>query len=401
MDTLAPSSRRCFPAFTTLVALFLATDPLRISIVANNPGFQANFGRMSPLPPSAVARDLSNRLQRAEIISTSGFGGPESLAFDPNGNGPYTGVADGRIMLWNGAEIGWTEFAYTSPNWTTACIPKDPTSPNLKLEHICGRPLGLRFNKSSGDLFIADAYFGLMVVGPQGGVARSLTTEAEGQAFTFTNDLDLDTDGFVYFTDTSAKYSRRQFVLTAFAWDNSGRLLRYNTATNETQVLARGLIAPNGVSMSKDGSFVVVAEGISASLLRYWVKGPKAGTVELFALSPGHPDNVRRNEKGEFWVAMHCKRSRFIEVTSPRPWIRATIARLPIPVRHIYALMLAAKPHAMLARFSETGEVLEVVEDTEGKVVKLASEGEERLGKLWVGSAIVPQIAMLPLFLSP
>ncbi|MCO5600852.1 hypothetical protein L7F22_054969 [Adiantum nelumboides] len=379
-------------------ALFLGFDPMKMSITSRYPDFVANYGRLAPWEPSsAVSSDKLNRLQEARILKTPEFGGPESLAFDGQGKGPYTGVADGRIMLWNGPDVGWTYFAHTSPNWSEACIPANPTAPNLELEHICGRPLGLRFNKTSGDLYIADAYFGLMVVDAQGGLAHSLTSEAVNQPFTFTNDLDLDADGSVYFTDTSSKYPRKQFVLTAFAWDNTGRLLRYNTLTKETKVLKGGLVAPNGVSLSKDGSFLVVAEGIAARLLRYWLKGPNAGKMEEFALSPGHPDNVRRNEKGEFWVGMHCKRSSFIERTSPHPWLRTMIARLPIPLPYVYSLMLAARPHAMLARFSEAGELLQVLEDSEGKVVKIVSEGEERDGTLWISSAVVPQLALFSL----
>lgn len=79
----------------------------------------------------------------------------------------------------------------------------------LKNEHICGRPLGLRFDKRTGDLYIADAYFGLLKVGPQGGLAAPLTTEAEGVPFNFTNDLDIDEEGNVYFTDSSTNYQRR------------------------------------------------------------------------------------------------------------------------------------------------------------------------------------------------
>jgi len=40
--------------------------------------------------------------------------GPESIAFDPLGRGPYTGLADGRIVFWN--SHSWVDFAYTSPN---------------------------------------------------------------------------------------------------------------------------------------------------------------------------------------------------------------------------------------------------------------------------------------------
>lgn len=89
------------------------------------------------------------------------------------------------------------------------CDPKPSPLSYLKNEHICGRPLGLRFDKKTGDLYIADAYFGLLKVGPEGGLATSLTTEAEGVPLRFTNDLDIDEEGNIYFTDSSTKYQRR------------------------------------------------------------------------------------------------------------------------------------------------------------------------------------------------
>lgn len=78
------------------------------------------------------------------------------------------------------------------------------------LEHVCGRPLGLRFDKKTGDLYIADAYLGLFVVGPAGGLASPVITEANGQPFRFTNDMDIDEEeDVIYFTDTSTDYYRR------------------------------------------------------------------------------------------------------------------------------------------------------------------------------------------------
>ena len=41
--------------------------------------------------------------------------GPESITFDCNGDGPYTGISDGRILKWQGSKHGWKEFAITSP----------------------------------------------------------------------------------------------------------------------------------------------------------------------------------------------------------------------------------------------------------------------------------------------
>lgn len=53
-------------------------------------------------------------LHSATVIPVPGAIGPESLIFDPNGEGPYTGVADGRILKWQGDGRGWTDFAVTS-----------------------------------------------------------------------------------------------------------------------------------------------------------------------------------------------------------------------------------------------------------------------------------------------
>lgn len=96
------------------------------------------------------------------------------------------------------------------------CDPKPSALSYLRNEHICGRPLGLRFDKRTGDLYIADAYMGLLKVGPEGGLAMPLVTEAEGVPLGFTNDLDIDEDGTVYFTDSSINYQRRYVFLYSF-----------------------------------------------------------------------------------------------------------------------------------------------------------------------------------------
>ena len=100
------------------------------------------------------------------------------------------------------------------------CDPKPSLLDHLKDEDICGRPLGLRFDKKTGDLYIADAYFGIMKVGPEGGLATSLTTEADGVPLRFTNDLDVDEDGNVYFTDSSSVFQRRfvSFLLSCLVF---------------------------------------------------------------------------------------------------------------------------------------------------------------------------------------
>ena len=76
-------------------------------------------------------------------------------------------------------------------------------------ESVCGRPLGLQFHPKTGDLYIADAYLGLMKVGPGGGEGEVLATEAGGVPFNFVNGVDVDhATGDVYFTDSSTVYTR-------------------------------------------------------------------------------------------------------------------------------------------------------------------------------------------------
>ena len=86
------------------------------------------------------------------------------------------------------------------------------TDPNK--EPICGRPLGLKFDRKTCNLYITDAYFGLLIVGQNGGVAKTLATSTfnGGPPFKYLNNLDVDDQtGVVYFTESSRVFERRYF----------------------------------------------------------------------------------------------------------------------------------------------------------------------------------------------
>lgn len=384
--------RGLISAFFLLLALYCAVDPFNHSAISGFPDFVSYKIDMPDWSIVPKERDRENLLQRSEIRFLNQVQGPESVAFDPLGRGPYTGVADGRILFWNGEK--WTDFACTSSNRSELCDPKPSPFGYLKNEHICGRPLGLRFDKKSGDLYIADAYLGLMKVGPGGGVATSLVTEAEGVPLRFTNDLDLDDEGNVYFTDSSTKYQRRNFLQLVFSGDDSGRVLKYDPNTKKTTVLVRNLQFPNGVSLSKDGSFLVFCEGSIGRLRRYWLKGEKAGTSEVFAILHGFPDNVRTNEKGEFWVAVHCHRNLYTHLCARYPKLRTWVLKLPISAQIQFMIHIGGWPHGIVVKYNEEGKLMQILEDRQGKVVKAVSEVEERDGKLWMGSVLMPFVAV-------
>lgn len=381
--------------FFLILAIYCGTDPFKQSAIYEFPDFEALKVDMPDWSQVPAEKDEEDLLQKSEIKFLNQVQGPESMAFDPQGRGPYTGVADGRILFWNGES--WVDFAYTSNNRSGLCDPKPSPLSYLKNEHICGRALGLRFDKQTGDLYIADAYLGLMKVGPEGGVATSLTTEAEGVPLRFTNDLDIDGEGNIYFTDSSTKYQRRNFMHLVFSADDSGRVLKYNPNTKETTVLLHNLQFPNGLSLSKDGSFFVLCEGSIGRLQKYWLKSEKAGTSEVMAILPGFPDNVRTNEKGEFWVAIHCRRTYYTYLCALYPKVRKFLLKLPVPAKIQYLLHIGGRLHAVVAKYSPEGKLLQILEDRRGKVVKAVSEVEEKDGKLWIGSVLMPFVAVYQL----
>ncbi|XP_071706955.1 protein STRICTOSIDINE SYNTHASE-LIKE 3-like [Rutidosis leptorrhynchoides] len=383
---------RIIAGIILVAAVYCGLDPFRHSAIVDFPDFESLIVEMPAWTDVPNDKDTENLLQNSNTKILNEIQGPESVAFDPLGRGPYTGAADGRILFWNGNL--WTDFAYTSSNRSKICDPKPTIFDYLKTEHICGRPLGLRFDKRTGDLYIADAYLGLLKVGPEGGLATPLATEAEGVPLRFTNDLDIDDDGNIYFTDSSTKYQRRNYLHLVFSADNSGRVLKYDPITKKATVLLRNLQFPNGVSLSKDKSFFVYAEGCKGRLMKYWLKGEKAGTTEVMAILPGFPDNVRTNENGEFWVALHTRRTMYSYISAIHTTLRTFLLKLPIPIKFHYLLSIGGRLHAVVVKYSADGKILKILEDTQGKVVRAVSEVEEKDGKLWLGSVLMSFIAV-------
>ncbi|KAJ1281502.1 hypothetical protein BS78_04G310900 [Paspalum vaginatum] len=284
-----------------------------------------------------------------------GVHGAESLAFDRRGQGPYAGVSDGRVLKWGGDANGWATFAYSaSYKNTPACTAS--TDRTADDEAVCGRPLGLQFYHKTGELYIADASLGLMKVSPGGGEAEVLATGAGGVPFSFVNGLDVDqSTGDVYFTDSSTVYRRPHNTQIMINRDATGRLMRYDARARRVTVLRSGLPYPNGVAMSADRTHVVVAHTGAGRVFRYWVRGAKAGRYERLADLPGYADNIRRDARGGYWVALN----------------REKIDAKP-PVKHLVGVRLdaAGAEH----------------EDIVGPKGITLSDVAEKDGKLWLGS---------------
>lgn len=133
--------------------------------------------------------------------------------------------------------------------------------------------------------------------------------------------------------------------------------------------------------------------------MRYWLEGPRAGQVEVFADLPGFPDNVRLSSGGggggRFWVAIDCCRTAAQEVFAKRPWLRTLYFKLPLTMRTL-GKMVSMRMHTLVALLDGEGDVVEVLEDRGGEVMRLVSEVREVGRKLWIGTVAHNHIATIP-----
>ncbi|KAM0837063.1 hypothetical protein ACQ4PT_061909 [Festuca glaucescens] len=296
-----------------------------------------------------------------ELIPVDGgAAGPESVAFGAGGEGPYAGVSDGRVIRWLPEERRWVDHSSAAaPELLDGCRgSQDPMK-----EHNCGRPLGLKFNNKTGELYVADAYFGLRVVSPEDNVSRPLGRQHAGSPFSFANGVEIDHEtGVVYFTETSTRFPRREFLNIVVSGDATGRLLKYDPSNNEVEVLVDGLAFPNGILMSEDRSHLLVAETTTGKIHKYWLKTPKASTLEELVQLPGFPDNIKASPRGGFWVGLHGKRGKIAEWSTTYPWLRRLVMKLPPRrVQRIMAFLSRFGRHVIALRVTGEGEITEEI----------------------------------------
>ena len=214
-----------------------------------------------------------------EQIAIGNVNKPEAIAFDANGL-MYTANEDGRIIVLNRDGSNPQDYAQTG-----------------------GRPLGLKFDLN-GNLIVADAYQGLLSIDTSGQITV-LTTGFGGVPFMLTDDLDIGSDGTVYFSD--ATYLNNINSINNDWGQPNGRLLSYNFITGVTSLLLDNLYFANGVALSNDESFLLVNETAASRVRRYWLTGPNAGQSGVFAYinqnSDWLPDNITHNDQSLFWVS--------------------------------------------------------------------------------------------------
>ncbi len=343
---------------------FVAAYALGIFLVMPAP--ISPLGYTPPRKPAMVGPLAPNAaLSRAELIARGQINGPEDVAVDSRGR-MYAGTGDGRIVR------------------------IDPAGAVSVVAETGGRPLGLMFD-AAGDLIVCDADRGLLRVSPAGGI-RVLATEAGGVPFRFTDDLDIASDGRIYFTDASDTYGQQQYLFDLLEARPHGRLLRYDPGTGQTAVLLDHLYFANGVALSHDERFVLVNETYRYRITRYWLKGARRGEHEIFADNlPGFPDNINSDRQGRFYLALFTVRNDLMDRLHPHPWLKSLLSKLP------RALWPKPLPYGLVLVLDENGRVQKSFHEPSGDHLREITSATPHAGSLYLGSLHNDRIGRFPL----
>ncbi len=139
-----------------------------------------------------------------------------------------------------------------------------------------------------GRLIIADGIKGLLALDGNRQLT-SLSTEAKGVPFGFTDDVTVDAAGrYAYFSDASSRWGYGQDGEAVIEHGGDGRLLRYDFSEGTTEVLLEHLQFANGVALGPDEHYVLVNETGAYRISRYWVAlyAPRSPLLDGFA---GYP----------------------------------------------------------------------------------------------------------------
>ncbi|CRL06686.1 CLUMA_CG019603, isoform A [Clunio marinus] len=269
----------------------------------------------SIVKPKALqgALEINNHLDNADHILDGKVPGPEHLL--PAGKSFYASLHNGNIVKIDGEHVTFVA------NFGKPC--EYPVE-----EHICGRPLGMAHDTIGDNLIVVDAYYGLWELNLKSGDKKQLVSPDKvigvnaprpGKMF---NGVAVAKNGDIYFSHSSSEFGMNDGAFSFFA-NPSGRLIHYERKTKKLTVILDNLYFANGVALSPDEDFVLVAETHASRIQKYYLSGEKMGQVEMFVEGlPGIPDNMTPDEDG-LWIAL------VVSADPQHPMIPQSMTQMP------------------------------------------------------------------------
>ncbi|XP_047033397.1 protein STRICTOSIDINE SYNTHASE-LIKE 7 [Helicoverpa zea] len=306
------------------LSLYLAIIATIIVLIPNLPPYtKFTTINVSPMQPRVGPLATNGALNNAGKAYNGKLLGPE--AFQVYKGELYTSLATGEIVKLT--PEGHVTFV-TSVG--------QPCSGSIIHEHICGRPLGFVIDERTETLYVADAYHGIWKVDLKSNKKQLLVSprvEIEKRKPKLFNFITLAKNGDLYWTDSTSDFHLKDGAISMLT-DPSGRLFHYDAARNQSKVLVDNLWFANGVALSPDNDFLVVAESSNTKLTKYYLNGPKKGKSEVFVDGlPGVPDNVRALPDGSgvlvaLYTVFEEGRTPLTHLLAPAPLARKFLARL-------------------------------------------------------------------------
>jgi len=313
---------------------------------------------------------LNEKLTHSQKISLHGWYGPEDIVFDTAGN-LYTGVhskekdfSDGCILKID--STGKVETFFEAGSWVA----------------------GLHFD-NSGNLIALSHKQGLISIDQQKKVTVLADRDAAGKPFLIPNGLDIASDGRIFFSNTSHRsaytidYGRKIILETK----PLGGLYLYDPSLKKVETLIEGTYFGNGVVLSKDESYVLMVETTKYRVMRYWLKGDKAGQTDTFIDNlPGFPNGISLREDGSYWLGFSTKRTDALDNIHAKPGMKKMVFGLPT------WLQPKAEKFGMVMNISRDGKIQESLFDTKGTIMPEAGAVKEYKGYLYLGGDVVSHI---------
>jgi len=309
--------------------LYLMFWPVPIAPVAWNA--PVDQGLVDPFGPD-------DRLGRARSIDLGHHDGPEDVTSGHDGL-LYATTKDGLIL-----QI-------------------DSYGKVREFADVGGRALGIEI-AADGSFVVANAYEGLQRISQDGRV-ESLLSEVDGKPLMYADDLAIANDGTIYFSEASTKFGAEKSagtyegsLLDIMEHGGHGLIIAFHPDEDVARVIIDGLQFANGVAISDDQSYLLVAETGSYRILKHWLLGPRAGETDVLIDNlPAFPDNINNGLNGNFWVGLVAPRVEVLDSLSDKPFLRKVVQRLPASLRP------KAEPYSHVFMIDGDGVVLMNLQD--------------------------------------
>lgn len=348
---------------------YLMLAPISVEPVAwNSPRFAGYQG----------PHQVNLRLSQLKILSLQGEAGPEHVVVGPDGK-VYASVQSGKIIR---MQLDGGQFEVVADTG--------------------GRPLGFDFD-AQGNLLVADAMRGLLLIGPDQKVTPLLTHVAPDDPILFADAVVVAENGKIYLSDATRRFAPGQWggtlnasVVDLMEHSATGRVIEYDPASKKSRIVLRDLAFANGLALSVDQRSLFVVE---TGEYRVWkvdvqadnvsAKKPDANARILLSNLPGFPDNLTSGRQGRIWLGLTNPRGAAVDYLAAYPFLRQMTLRLPKafwPIPPAYGHVFA---------FDEEGKVLLDLQDSGVKYSATTGATEYEQG-VFIHSLHAPGLGWLP-----